>query len=583
MSFAEIWDKLKTSIWLYAIIAVILVILILVVIIVSRKKKLKKRIDNGQVRVNGLKSHPFNVDIAKTDAIARVNPNVRETSEQCKKDYETIQTNLKEIVNNLQDANELLSASKLSKCADKLDENDLLIEATDKLADKLKGVLSTVLNQSTIQRQRINELKNQFHEIKTMINDNPNNYTFCWEALDRITNGISHQFSDFEAVMDASKYEDATEIAEKIGGSIEDLNVLVQKLPEVIQMSRNILPGRLNECRNEASVLEEQGAYIGHLNIGGNLEGINATLNQILAKIKECDLENIDNLLIDCDTRINQLSSNVSDEKNAFHDLTVCQENCQGRLESIIRILDEIRMNSLADFERYRLDNLNEQFVDCDNRYRESRRAYEQLLKTQSEGSVPATTLIITFKEVENDIMDCLKKVKDINNLLNNTRTSELRVQELMSRFIIVLNESKASIKLSKLPNISSKYDQDIARSEQYLSEIAEQLRQPSVDIERVNETINEAQNLIVSLYRNVNSLISTAQEIEEFIITCNKYRPYYPDVDASLYSAEVCYRNGAYTKACKMAVNALSSVDPELASQLSDSIDKKIAMQREA
>ncbi|MBO4219211.1 MAG: hypothetical protein IKX74_01350 [Erysipelotrichaceae bacterium] len=583
MSYTELWEKLKTSIWLYVIILVAVLLLVLVLVIVSRRKKLQKRIEQGQILINGLKSHPFAVDIAKTDAIARVNANVRDTAFQCKKDFEEIQNNIKDIVVNLQDANELLTASKFKLCAQKLDENEQLIQQTELLTEKLDGVLANVLNQSTIQRKRINELKNEFHQIKSMINDNPNNYTFCWEALDRLTNGISHQFSDFESVMDASMYENATEIAENIGVSIEDLNALVQKLPEVIQMSRNTLPGRINECRNEATLLESQGAYIGHLNINGNLETLNASLDEILTKIKNCELEGIDDLLIDCDTRINQISSNLADEKNAFRDLVVCQENCQSRLESVRKTLEQVRDNFLADFDRYGLNDLSGQFQDTQNRYQEANGAYESLLTAQNCGSIPATTLIITFKEVENDIMECQKQAREIAGKLETTRTSELRVQELMSRFVVVLNESKASIKLSKLPNISSKYDQDIARSEQYIADINEQLQQPSVDIDRLNETINEAQKLIISLYKNVNSLISTAQEIEEFIITCNKYRPYYPDVDASLYSAEVCYRNGEYTKACKMAVSALSSVDPELASQLSESIDKKIAMQKEA
>ena len=38
--------------------------------------------------------------------------------------------------------------------------------------------------------------------------------------------------------------------------------------------------------------------------IGGNLEGINGVLNQILDMIKGCQLDGIDNLLIDCDTNL---------------------------------------------------------------------------------------------------------------------------------------------------------------------------------------------------------------------------------------------------------------------------------------
>lgn len=583
MNFEELWNNLKTSPWLYLIILALLALIIFLTVRNGHKKKLLNRINDGQVKINDLKSHPFVVDIAKTDAIARVNSNIRDTVTQCKKDFDQIQINLKEIVSNLQDANEYLTASKFKLCEEKLDLNDELIAETDKLTANLDGVLDGILNQSTMQRKRINELKNEFHEIKSVINENPNNYTFCWEALDRITNGISHKFSDFESVMDASKYDEAAQTAEDIAKSIESLNSLVQKLPEMIAMSRNELPKKLNDVANTFKLLNQQGAYLEHLNVKGNIENISNSLNQAMARIRDCDLDGVQDYLFDCDTKINQLASNLEDEKNAHRDLIRCQMDSKEALETISEILNKVKMNSLADFDRYRLDELNKSFEEVQTKYQDNLKAYQSLLEAQDSGSIPATTLIITFKEVQKDIDECLAQCKNIARSLSSTRTNEMRVQELLSRFVVVLNESKATIKLSKLPNISKKYDDDITRAENYITDINNQLQQESLDITHLNETITDAQKLIVNLYKNVNSLISTAQDIENFIISCNKYRPYYPEVDATLYSAELAYRNGEYTKACKLAINGLESVDPTLAERLSKSINDKLAGQKEA
>ncbi|NLZ76305.1 MAG: hypothetical protein GX914_07360, partial [Erysipelotrichia bacterium] len=72
---AQTFEKIINSGWIYVIIALVFFLIVLIVVKVNKKKKMRRRIDSIQIKMNNLRSHPFNADISKMDAIARININ----------------------------------------------------------------------------------------------------------------------------------------------------------------------------------------------------------------------------------------------------------------------------------------------------------------------------------------------------------------------------------------------------------------------------------------------------------------------------------------------------------------------------
>ncbi len=578
----DVLNEIVSGKWLYILILVVCIFLIIFVYRSSRKRKLQQRIEQGQIKVNEIGSHSFTVEIAQTEALARINKSLKDTTAQAKKDYDNIQLAVKDIVSQLQDANELVTVGSYKKAEAKLDECQKLIDEADQLSKKLQGVLKSVLNQSVLQRKRINELKDEFHQIKETVNASAANYTFCWEALDKQSQKISHKFSNFETIMDAGKYEEAATLSNEIADDLDSLNMRIQKLPDLINLAKNELPAVVDKIYNAYKALAEQGAYLDHLNVEGNIEQINQILANNLYRLKQCDITNVSESLIDCETRINQLSADLEVEKNAYRDLLNVQKQTQDYLNNTKLYLDRINNYDVDGFVRYGLKDLNKTYNDYQDRYYKNLDGYNSLMEVCNSHTTPASTMIVTFKQLNEDVVDGYNRFKSISNLLSGNKTSEARVKDLISRFVVVLNEAKASIKLSKLPSISSQYEEDITTAEGMVATISADLLNETVDVERMNKNVDEAQRLIVSLYHNVNNLTDTANDVENFIILCNKYRPYYPDIDSALYSAELAYRNGEYTKACKIVSNALEDVDPDLAEILMKKVNAKIKLQKE-
>ncbi|MDO4377652.1 MAG: septation ring formation regulator EzrA [Erysipelotrichia bacterium] len=582
MTVQEIYNGLKSSIWFYILIFIIILIVVLLIFRGNKKKKINKQIESYQIKINELKSHPFAVDIAKMDAIAKVNNSILSTAQQCKKDFDLLQDGIKNSVSLLQDASENVETNNFNACKQNLEEIDSKLNECEKLTAELDTVLNGILNQATQQRKRINELKSEFHDIKERVNNNPNAYTYSWEMLDVITNRISHQFSDFEAIMETSKYDEAATQAEQISLAIENLNQLIQQLPELVVLAKNTIPAQLNELNSNYLVALSNGTYLKHLSIPQNMDEIKKETEAALQSLKKCEIANWAQKLSDCQAKINQLTIALINEKEAYNELLKIKKECENNMAVISESIDKVKNSESASIERYNLSEIHSRLSDVSDKYKDCASELSSLNNSLSANITESSQLVVSYRQLAATVKELLKESREMTEMISLNRREEMRARELISRFIVVLNESKASIKLSRLPNISQKYNEDIIEAERHIAKLNTMLQNSTIDIEKLNNLLDETQTIIINLYKNVNALVKTTKYIEDFIVLTNRYRAYCPEVDSMLYSAELAYRNGEYTKACKLTASALSLIEPQMAQKLNAEINEKINEQKE-
>ncbi|MGN1399418.1 MAG: septation ring formation regulator EzrA [Erysipelotrichaceae bacterium] len=574
----DIIDTLFNSVWFYIFIIIVFLIVILLIIRFSKKKKLNKRIINGQYNINELKSHPYVLDIAKLDAIAKVNKAVYDTSVQCKKDYDVIGENIKTAIELLQDANENLETGDYTSGSSNMDQFDSIYESTKQLSTQLDETLASFLNQEALQRKKINELKNQFHQIKNVVNENPTYYTYCWEALDKLTNQISHMFSEFENVMEASQYQQAVMLCDNIQQEIDHLSDIVSQLPQLIGFAKKSLPLSINELNSNYLVALSKGVYLANLNIPKTIDDTNKAIDEVLKSLKKCQIDGVSDILNQHQAGINHLLSALQKENEAFNDINNISKYIADTLSASKTNIEKVNSSKNTEIQRYSLSGIDSSLTALSKTLKDLNNEYNRLLNSFNGNSSPASALIDSFKSLAIDAEKCYKDTGKMTALISENKTEELRCRELVSRFIVVLNESKASIRLSKLSSISEKYNEDIALAENYIVKLQQMLSNQQLDINQLQTLLVQAQNHIINLYKNVNSLIKMTDIIEEYIIIANKYRPFVSEVDNLLYSSELAYRNGEYTKSFNLTKEALQLIDERLADKMQQQYDQKTA-----
>ena len=114
-----------------------------------------------------------------------------------------------------------------------------------------------------------------------------------------------------------------------------------------------------------------------------------------------------------------------------------------------------------------------------------------------------------------------------------------------------------------RLPSVSQKYKDDLHKAKNMIKDISCILNNTPLDVKRLNSELRNAIDYIYTLYNSVNNLVGMAIMVENTIVFGNRYRSSYPEIDSELTRCELCFRNGQYTKALKIGIQAIEKMHP--------------------
>ena len=562
-------EEFIKSPYFYAALAVLIILVLWASSRNSARKKVVKQNEDNQFRLNNLKSVPLPFDISRAMAMARVNKDIDATVKENQGKFDLVQTNLKTLQDMIADTDEYVQLRKYGMAKDNNVKIDKMLTETEKTVDELENSLSTILEQENVQREKINDLKEVYHNIKLNINQHSDQYLFCWEALDGKINDIDHKFSEFETIMATSKFDQAPGKIEEIQSSIENLNTIVESIPELINVSKSEIPMLIEEVSNNYTLSRKQGTYLDHLQVPANLQLINDSLQEDLRKIKQCDIADVNSHLLDCEKRLNQLKGQIEKENEAYKDLQKLKEVTIENLNQLNKTVDNLNANFNDLTVRYGLNDYSDVLEDSNNKVKALNDSCHILMNSLQKNTAAASTSLINLNQMNTEITVALNNINKMSESVLAASADEKEAKEQLTKLSIVLNEVKAKIDNNRIPSISDQYHNDLVKAEDYIKRLENQLKEVPINVSLVNSMKNSAVDFVSQLYESVNRILGTAIMAENAIVIGNMYRSSYPEIDSELTRAELAYRNGEYTQALTIALNTIRKVHPETIDEL--------------
>ena len=558
--------------YFYVAIGAVLLILILVLRNNANKNKLRRQIEEFQVKLNSLRSVPLPFKVTKALALSRVNKDVAETFRTCQDNFEVVQINLKKLQDMVADSDEFMQLRKYRDVAVNNSAIQTLLTATSKTVGELDTVLNTILEKEDLQRSKITDLKDIYHNIKLSINENPDKYLFCWESLDQMINKIDHKFSEFETIMAANDFDKANEKTDDIRNSIDNLNAIVQSIPELIKVSKSDVPQMVEEVQNSYALVKQQGAYLDHLEIPRNLNLINDALQEDMRRIRICDIDGVNDHLLDCEKRLGQLKQQIEREKASHEELMNTREVTIRNMTSLKNTVDSLNNNFAELTARYGLSAQGNGLKEASDKAELLNRQCQKMMNSIQENKVPASDALTKLSQLNTEIVVCLNTVNKLSETVRMASDDEENARQQLTKLSIVLSEVQAKIRNNRITNISNQYNDDLQKAEEYINKLDSLLQEKPINVTLVNSLKNSAVELISQLYESVNRILGTAIMAENAIVLGNQYRSTYPDIDSELTRSELAYRNGEYTQSLTIAMNALRRLHPETVNSLLNS-----------
>ena len=553
----------------YIVLAAAIILLILLFARRNRKNKLEKQIEDFEIRLNSLRSVPLPFKVTKALALARINKDIDEAFRSCQDSFEEVQTNIKKLQDMISDSDEYMQLRKYGMAASNNAEISRLLDSTTSTVDELDGKLNTILEKEDQQRSKITELKDVYHGIKQSINENPDRYLFCWEALDKRINGIDHLFSEFESIMLSNDFDKATEKTNEIRAAINKLNETVVSIPELIVVSKGEIPSMVEEVQNSYAMVKKQGAYLDHLEVGKNLSFINDSLQEDLRRIKLCEIDGVNDHLLDCEKRLNQIKGQIEKEQKSYEELLKVKETTSDNMKALVERIENINSNYEELTSRYGLQTHADGLKEVSEKAASLNEQCHILMNNIQENRNPASTTLLNLSQLNTEITVCMNNVNKLTETVTTATEDEKEAREQLTKLSIVLNAVQSKIRNNRIPSISNDYNDDIVKSQEYLDKLEALLAENPINVTLVNSMKTTAVDLIYGLYEKVNRILGTAIMAENAIVIGNMYRSTYPDIDSELTRSELAYRNGEYTQALTIAMNTLKKVHPETVSDL--------------
>lgn len=554
------------------LIAVAVLIVLLIVFIClrsSRKKKYLAMMAEQEVRYNSIKSIPLSFKLNKAVAIARLDEKTIQNVAQYKDDFEQCQSNLKQISSMLADTEDLIQLGKLKLAKLNLIDVDNLLSLAESQVGTLNGFLDTILEKESAQRAEVTQLKDEFRTIKKTLKEKSAQLSFCWEMIETKISACEKRFTAFEEWMYASEFDKASVELKGIRECLDEFVLIYKEIPNLLQQARGIVPNMIDEVSGNYAMECKKGVYLQHLEVPRNIEIIQETLKEDLNNLKK---GNIENIKVHCDDylqRLTQLNQQMKKESSSYDEVIQAQKKVQQGLDVCLNLQNYVESLSEEDLKRFGILEIQKNLDSSRSRIESLSSLKEKINGMISENSVPASTILLSLKELLQDEESLVNEYSALKSKIENARSDEERAHKQLLKLDLIMNEMQVKIRKNRLPNISNSFEEDLRKARAYVESIKGLLLESPLNVVLLNSTLNEAIDYIYKLYNDVNNVVGMAIMAENTIVFGNKYRSSYPDIDSELTRAELCYRNGEYTQALKIAIATIEKIFPENYEQL--------------
>lgn len=560
-------NKLKNMITLEMIlIGICILALVVIITLIMRSlriKKVRKELEELELKYNELKGYPLSFKLNKAIALSKVNKSICEPVNEYQKKFDEVQEQLKEFSVLLAEIDDFVYSKKVKKASEKIEELNSKVSDVETAVCDINALLDEVLEQESMQRANINTLKNTFRTYKRTLMENRGSYRQSVEYLDEFVTKVENMFSIFEEWMFASEFNKASDKQQEIKEALADMKYYLEVLPGCYEKATIILPAMIDEVKLSSQSCLQKGVYLEHLEVEKNIEMMNDMISDVLMKLSKCNLDRVNEILNDCEIRIKLLKEQIEKETASFDVINTKVNALFIRIKELNVHVQGIKEVYSKVHERFGFENLSSTLNVIDAQLDNLNELRFKLESVISNRSVPFSTLVMSYNEVMEECEKLEVLAKDMKVKLDNATSDEERAKKQLIKLQLIVNEMRIKIAKHRLPSVDEKYEEDIRNANVYIVDIKEILEEVPLNVEKLNSKLKVAIDYIYTLYNSVNNLVGMAVMVENAILFGNKYRSEYTEMDSELTRAELCFSNGQYTKALKIAISAIERLHP--------------------
>ncbi len=560
---------LSIEMMIYIAIAFLVLILVLLISKSIKRRKAERRLTDLEIEMNEIRNNTLSFKFNKAAAFARSNSDILEKVRTLKPKYESCMQSIQSCEEFFSEADEKVDRRKYKKAGNAMDELDQIIGDTKEKIRIITQALDLILVKEKEVREESNAVKERFGNLKTVYQDNRTSFYEASLYFDAMLLEIENDFSNFEEWMFASEFDKAKEELDKISDKIDQTSSKIASYPGMYEKAKIILPRALSEVKAHVQELKDANVEIDFNNSDAQLASAEEELNRVVNLLDKGNGEDANALLSNIGDVILTVQDELVKEKQAYDEIHGNLSANLGMIDVVEEDVREIESLYTNIKDRFGLEDWSHRFALIDQEIIDLKEKRDTIQEGLENVETPNSELIHDYRILAEKVNECANQVKSMKQLLIGASSDENRAKKQLIKLQLIMNEVRLNAATKSLPSISSQFDEDIVEGQRLIGRVKTVLEHSPLDIQTLNADLQEAIDFVYKLYNNSNNLMGISVMVENAIVFGNRFRSSYPEMDTELTKAELCYQNGEYTKALKIAIQAIENMHPGIYEKL--------------
>lgn len=558
-----IQEKTSLTVLIYICIAILILVLLTMISNSMRRRKAASRFEELEKEVNEVRNNSLDYKFNKAKAFSKANADIMERVNELSPKYKICIKGMDDCDTLCERANDYLDGHRTKKAMRTMDELETCLDDARARIRIVTKALDNILKKETEVRDFANALKERFASVKTVYQNNRPAYFKATTYFDSRIQEIENEFTSFEEWMYASEFNKAKDEGDKIAKEIDVVSSEVASCPDLYERAMAIIPAAVNEIRENEAELTKANVDLAYLETDKKLNTVSENLQASIHLIDIGNLADAQMVLSDITDTILNLQDQMNAEKDAYNEIH------DGLAQNVISVDEiDVQLNEIKTLygnirDRFGLEDWTHRFALADEQMNNLKEACALIQKELDEDKMPRVDVIHYYREFANDIEEFKGQVNDMKTKLLNASSDESRAKKQLVKLQLILNEVRLNAATRNLPSVSSQFDEDIKQAEDMISRVQVVLSHSPLDVPTLNSDLQDAIDFVYKLYNNANNLIGVAVMVENAIVFGNRFRSTYPSMNTDLTRAELCFQNGEYTRALKIAIQAIENLHP--------------------
>ncbi|WP_019892270.1 septation ring formation regulator EzrA [Allobaculum stercoricanis] len=568
-AYQYVINHVPLEVMVYIAIAILILILISVVSRMTKKGRVAKNLAQLEMDVEAIRSNHLQDKFLKAEAIAKANEDLQERVGDIRPKYEICIESVNTCENLYEKAFDYFSRHKYKKALRAMDEVEAVLYDTEERINIVEQSLDQILSRET-------EVKTKADKVIEQVAAQEKQYEQVRESLlggqsfieERLNNLKSMQ-ADLESQIEQSQFNLAKEIIDQLDEQCKLFDSYCKEYPSLYQRAKVDIPAGIEQVKQLIANFEEDKIDPSYLNVDDKLDAIQNALDTALNHLDSGDLEQAAPQIDAITDQILALQDDITLEQSAFHQIQSNLESNFNVVDDVERELNEITRLYASIKDRFGLEDWTKRFAKAREQMEVLKKQKDEIQEQLKTSEYFSVELMDGYRNFSLKIEDFGKEVSDMKELLVGASSDDSRARKQLIKLQLILNEVRLNTSMRQLPAISASFNEDLEEGEKKIANVQAILEKSPLDVNELNENLQEAIDFIYKLYSNATNLVGVAVMVENAIVFGNRFRSSYPALDSDLTKAEICFQNGEYTRALKIAIQAIETLHPGIYEKL--------------